>query len=116
MKKPALIRAIFAELRFSLGPETPAGDIVRLAHLILRAHTEERDELSEFGRPGDSRSLGSLAVDEAMSDGGWQILSYEAHRLEYMDDVDKGRITEIRPLIEKYLGPEWQQQQLTGQL
>lgn len=116
MQKPALIRAIFAELRASLGPDVPAGDLIRLAHLIVRAHTEEQDELAEFGRQGESRSLVSLAVDVAMADGGWRILEFEAHKREYLDDVDRERVCVIKPLIQKYLGPEWQQQQLTGQL
>jgi hypothetical protein len=116
MNKPALIRAIFAELRYSLGPDVPAGDLIRLANLILRAHTEDKDGLDEFGRPSEGQSLGALEVDKAMSDGGWRILAYEAQPREYFDDIDQGLLGAIRPLIEKYLGPEWQHQQITGQL
>jgi hypothetical protein len=116
MRKPALVRTIYAELRSSLGNEASAGDLLRLAHLIVRAHTEQIDELADFGRPGDGRSFATLPVDDAMRDGGWRILSFEAHRLEYLDDVDVGFIAALRPLVERYLGPEWQQQLLVGQL
>ncbi len=110
MRKPALVRAIFAELRSSLGPEVSAGDALRLAHVILRAYLEEANSIPDFGRPGESRAFCTLPVDVAMSDGGWRVLDFEISRRATVDELDIGGLRRLRPFIEKYLGETWQHQ------
>jgi len=119
MRRPALLRAIFQELRFSLGPTASAGEVLKLAHLVLKAYvadstTGEWDPGYEHNR--GSKPFASLPVDLAMSDGGWRILEFESENSRFLQDRDISQITRLRPLIEKYLGPEWQHQSLTGQL
>jgi hypothetical protein len=116
MQKPSLFRAIYSELRNSLGPEAPGAELLRLAHLILRAYTADTGKIDENDWAYKGRSLVSLPVDEAMRDGGWRILEFENENLSTIDDRDNTVLVAIRPLIEKYLGPEWQHHFLTGQL
>jgi hypothetical protein len=71
MRRAARLRAIYAELRSALGGTASAGDLVRLANVILRTYNVEWDDLDDFGRPVDSRAFFALPVDEAMRDGGW---------------------------------------------
>jgi hypothetical protein len=118
MTRPALLRAIYQELRSSLGPTATAGDVVRLAHLLLRSYV---DELPPDTDPGyetarGSKPFASLPVDLAMRDGGWRVLEYESDLMMSLRDRDISALARFRPLIEKYLGPEWQHQALTGQL
>tara|TARA_R110000868_G_scaffold33659_2_gene122019 strand:- start:2466 stop:2813 length:348 start_codon:yes stop_codon:yes gene_type:complete len=115
MQKPALLRAIYAELRSELGSEAAAGDVLRLAHAILLFLTDDED-LTGFGQPPPSRSFVSMPVDEAMSDGGWRVLEFELGYQASIDNVGARDFNVLRSLIEKYLGPEWQHQTLTGQL
>lgn len=116
MRKPAQIRAIYAELRQMLGEEAPAGDLLKIAHLFLRAYSDTPDELREFGVAGESRPFLTLPVDEAMSDGGWRILTFERERSTFLDLRDPVAMAKFEPLLSKYLGPEWQHFRLTGQL
>jgi hypothetical protein len=116
MQKPALLRAIYSELRSSLGPEVPGSELIRLAYLVWRAYAADLSDVGDDGQPRKSRSLLSLPVDEAMNDGGWRILDFETKSLPSSDERDIPEFIEIRPLIEKYLGPEWQHLSLTGQL
>lgn len=74
MASAAKIRAIYAELRSAIGDVAPAGELLRLAHAILDSFAPDLDELGAFGRARGGRSLFVLSVDEAMEDGGWQIL------------------------------------------
>lgn len=118
MSRPALLRAIYHELRGSLGPTATAGDVLRLAHLLLRSYV---DDLPPDADPGyetrrGSKPFSSLPVDVAMSDGGWRVLEYESELMMSLRDRDISALARLRPLIEKHLGPEWQHQALTGQL
>lgn len=108
MQKPALVRAIYAEIRRGL-PDLPAGEALDLANRFLRAYTIDPDQMRGFGQEVEGRSLARLPVDEAMRDGGWRVMDYEFRRNAELDDLDAGTIAAIRPIIEKYLGPEWQQ-------
>jgi hypothetical protein len=107
MRKPDQIRAIFMELRTALGPEVPAGDLLRIAFIIFRSYKSDFDELGAFGRPRESRSIIGSAVDRAISDGGWQVLEFE--RLWLLDNVDhqESRTTR-RLLVGQLLGPGWE--------
>lgn len=116
MQKPALFRAIYAELRLTLGKDVPSSELLTLATVILRSYAIERDGAAEDGRIGTSRPFFSLPVDEAMRDGGWRVLDFETTQQYSKDDHDAGALTTLRPLIEKYLGPEWQHPLLTRPL
>lgn len=116
MRKPDLIRAIYAELRRSVTSDVSDGDLLRLAHLIVRSQLEETDLLAEFGRVVAGRSFWSAPVDEAMSDGGWRILEFEGRTTSARDDPDAGERRILRSLIQSFLGPEWQHHQWNGPL
>lgn len=116
MRKPDLVRAIYAELRRSVASDIPDGDLLRFAHLIVQSRTRDIDLLAEFGRVVAGRSLLSAEVDEAMSDGGWRILEFEGRPISSRDDPEGGERRVLRNLIQRYLGPEWQHHQWIGPL
>lgn len=116
MRKPELVRAIFAELRSTLTPDVSDGDALRLAHLIVRSYTEERDLLADFGRAKASRSLFYLPVDEAMNDGGWRIMEYERSGAGESLEPDPSANRILISHVERYLGPEWRHHQWIGPL
>lgn len=110
MRGPARLRAIYLELRAATRGQVPAGDLLRLAHLILRSYTADRDGLSDFGRPSDSRAFFALPLDIAMRDGGWRILNFEVCRAFGIDEIEPENLTILRVCIQGFLGPQWQQQ------
>lgn len=114
MKRSALAKLIFAELRAAFGPEVATRDLARMATTIVQAYLEEADEFAEFGTARERSSILSMPVDEAIREG-WRILAFEEEGLRHLDEADARRTGIIRPLIEKYLGPEWRQQRPTGQ-
>lgn len=107
MQKPALVRAIYAEIRNGL-PDLPAGEALELAHRLFRAYVADTDQMKQFGQEVGERSLARMPLDEAISDGGWRVMEYELHRAAELEDLDSEALAAIRPIIEKYLGPEWQ--------
>lgn len=123
MRRPQLFRAIYRELRSSLGPEVPGGDLVSIAYAIIQAYIEDRREPDEFGRPRPSRALLYLPVDEAMKDGGWLILKFENEllsclefeneHLSALNDRNQMALSLVRPFLDYHLGPEWRHPVLT---
>jgi hypothetical protein len=107
MQRPALVRAIYAEIRRGL-PDLPAGEALDLAHRLFRAYVTDPDQMKPFGQEVDGRSLARMPLDLAMSDGGWRVMEYERHRAARFEDLDSEALEAMRPIIEKYLGPEWQ--------
>ncbi len=107
MRKPDQIRAIFAELRATLGPEVPAADLLKIAVIILRSYYSEEDELAGFGRPGQARSFISMPVDEALVDGGWRVLEFERDAETACFDRDEPD-SELHSLVARFLGPGWE--------
>lgn len=105
MRKPALFRAIYAELRTSLGDSVSAKELVSIANHILRAYREETDGI-DHGQAAVGRSMFSLPVDEAMEDGGWKVLEFEASGGD-VDEVPVQLPISARLLVDKFLGPEW---------
>lgn len=109
MRKPALVRAVYAELRAMLGETHAAGDLLKMADLLVSAYKDPLDELAEFGLAQEGRSFGSLPVDEAMSDGGWRIMAFEAKRqASWRDHRDPIAIARMTLILNRRLGPEWQ--------
>ena len=116
MRKPDLIRAIYAELRRNVASDVADGDLLRFAHLIVQSQSDQTDLLAVFGRAVAERSLWSAEVDDAMKDGGWRILEFEGRTTSSRDDPDGGESRVLQDLIERYLGPEWQHHQWNGPL
>ncbi|HEX4159096.1 MAG TPA: hypothetical protein VHY79_11520 [Rhizomicrobium sp.] len=111
MRNPARLRAIYFELRKATGSDVPAGDLLRLAHVILKSYVDDEDVRDDSLRePGPDRAFAALPVDEAMKDGGWRVLHYELKRDSDIDHVSPEELCELRVHIRKFLGPEWPQQ------
>lgn len=108
MRKPALIRVLYSELRQMLGSEVPDGDVLKLAHHFLRAYGDAPDELAEFGVAHEGRPFSSLPVDEAMSDGGWRVLHFERRGSSWIDRRDPLELARLVPILDRYLGSAWQ--------
>lgn len=111
MHNPAKLRAIYAELRRAAGKDAVAADLLRLAHLLLKAYTLGDDiDVDEYGRPVDSRAFFALPIDEAMEDGGWRILNFESRRTYGIDEISPPEMSIITRALRRYLGSEWPQQ------
>jgi hypothetical protein len=110
MRRSNRLRAIYFELRHAAGTEVSAGDLLRLAHFILKSYGVDKDELADFGKPRDSRAFYALPVDEAMRDGGWQVLDFEEHRAFGIDDLEPPELALLKFSIQRFLGPQWQMQ------
>lgn len=110
MRKPELLRRIYAELRDGLPEEISSGDVLKIANQILRSYQSPKDLLQEFGQVVDQRGFFALSIDEAMSDGGWAVADFERRRdpgwvdSEYeIEDLDREQ------RIKRYLGESWSQ-------
>jgi hypothetical protein len=76
MNRPTKLRAIYQELRTALGDQVPAGEILYSATKLVELATEENlGVLTSLREPRPTRE--ELPVDEAISDGGWRLLSQE---------------------------------------
>lgn len=108
MQDPPLLRAIYAELRASAGSDVAAGDLLRLAHLVLRAYKVDFIEPAE--KTGGREKKGgfhALPVDQAMDDGGWKVLDFETPRLPVSDDLGQEGVMFLHRQLTKFLGHEW---------
>ena len=109
MQEPPLLRAIYAELRDSAGTEISAGDLLRLAHTILRAFKAEYIEGPEEPRYRQrDGEFHSMPVDEAMKDGGWKVLHFEGPGSPPRHDVAPEADMFLNHQLTKFLGHEWQ--------
>lgn len=79
MNRPQQVRAIFQELRRTVGDRFSARDLLEQAATLVDLFTVPEDntrfELRTGGVPFEEWSL-----DVAMADGGWRILNYEYRR------------------------------------
>lgn len=109
MRKPGLVRAVYAELRAMLGDTHASGDLLKMASLLVSSYQDPFDELAEFGVAQEGRPFSSLPVDEAMSDGGWRILSFESKQHDSWRDLrNPVAVARITAILNRRLGPEWQ--------
>jgi hypothetical protein len=92
MNRPAQIRAIFAELRSALGETHSDRELLRLAHSIILAYTAAGKVDDDIADTLQSNSFFSSPIDEAMQDGGWQVLDFESKRGTVFED---GMMTEF---------------------
>ena len=76
MTKPAMIRQIFAELRNTLGPETPSYELLECAALIVDAN---EDPLKGGGAylPDGKTSFCELPVNQVIGTWGWKLVEYD---------------------------------------
>lgn len=107
MRNPAKLRAIYLELRNATGGEMPSGDLLRLAHHILRAYALEEDDSDPLGFPVSSRAFLTLPVDSAMRDGGWRVLSFESRRAANVEDLEPEELVTLNTDLTRLLGPRW---------
>jgi len=114
VQKSALIRAVYAELRKTLGPEASALELVRLANHIVQAYTDETAVLIEHGEARTERSLRNIPVDLAMKEESWRLYAQEVP--PNGDEPAGIDVTTLKKTIDKYLGPEWRHLLPTGQL
>jgi len=78
MDRSNRIKNLYADIRHSLGSVISSGDALRLAsHLIDAADVRIEEPLGSFR---DQRiSPEEMAVDEAISNGGWQLFFREKY-------------------------------------
>lgn len=107
MNKPQLLRRVYAEIRDTIGPAAPAGDVLRLAQLIVKAYTDETSTLTKVKEAVESRAFFRLEVDNAMRGGGWRVLEFENSSTFVLDDPTSSDITNLRAALSNYIGPEW---------
>jgi len=110
MKNPELVKAIYAELRATAGRLVPAGELLKLAYVICQAFradfvTPEEKKKSERTGWGDFHCL---PVDEAMNDGGWNVLDFERTRMPLMEEIAPEQIMLTHAKLTRLLGHEWQ--------
>jgi|GEM_PF-3259264 len=109
-------RKIFAELRRTVGSVLASADLLRLANIILgktkKEIAQEDARASRLPEPKDSRTIEYMAVDRAMSDGGWRVLDREVECFDASDDAqgDRARNEQLTSL----LGHGWQQRSPPG--
>lgn len=76
MNRPQQVRAVFQELRRTVGDRFTARELLEQAAALVDLFTVNEDasrfELRRGGVPFEEWSL-----DVAMADGGWRILNYE---------------------------------------
>ena len=80
------IRQVFAELRYAIGTEIPAIELLQLATKLVdatRATLIGDDDKIVALRPSHDQ----LPLDEAFADGGWRIMARDrAYNLEQFED------------------------------
>ncbi len=85
MNRPQQVRAVFQELRQTLGDRYSAGELLKRAAALVDLLTDEDDPLDReciTGRiPFEERDL-----HEAMADGGWRILNTAYRHERYLFD------------------------------
>jgi|SRR6185437_125446 len=107
MNRPNQIRLLYTELKQLLDPSYSDRDILKLAHSIVLAHTAAgRVEDDNLVPLEGSRSFFSLPLDEAMQDGGWNILEFENRRGTALEDgvrteFEDGLVPEILALVSR---------------
>ena len=76
MTKPAMIRQIFAELRNTLGPETPAYELLECASLIAEANDNPLNGGAAFLSDGKA-SFCELPVNQVIGTWGWELVEHD---------------------------------------
>lgn len=114
-RKSDQIRVIFRELRKAAGPEVPAADLIKLAHVIFRTYKREPEHREDrYGSPRFRPTIENMPVDVAMRDGGWGILYFEKEHFDaFAADTVAKRIADQRS-VKKYLGERWPHQLVRG--
>jgi len=109
MGSSAKLRTIYYELRRALGSQVAAGELLRLACIILKFSKKDFDPSDDFGQTRQGRTLLALPLDEAMSDGGWKILDFECHRGFDVEELESKDLIYMKTHFRRLLGPQWHQ-------
>ena len=97
MTKPAMIRQVFAELRDTLGAETPAHELLECAALLVEANENPLNGGAAYLSNGKT-SLCELPVNQVISTWGWELVDGDynlmgacgnEHQDDYMTHVPK---------------------------
>jgi hypothetical protein len=80
------IRQVFVELRYALGTEIPAIELLQLATRLVDATRTpvigDDDKIVELRASNDQ-----LPLDEAFADGGWRIMARDcAYDIDHFED------------------------------
>jgi hypothetical protein len=104
VNRPAQIRQIYVELKHALGDEVSAGDLLRLAALIVENYREPEKLDPTFGDGPRQTPFVELELDNAMKDGGWRILEYEGRAgMRFSDELPDNYFSE-RARIQRLVG------------
>ena len=88
VNRPSQIREVYLELRRIFGGQLNAGEVLRLAALIVKAYREPETLDPTFDDEYGRLPFVALELDTAMEDGGWRILEYEGRRgMALTDDL-----------------------------
>ena len=110
-RKSDKIRVIFRELRRAVGPDVPAADLAKMAHVIFKTYAREPDVREErFGSPRFRSTIENMAVDTAMKDGGWSILYFEKESYDLFAVETVPKRLDNQRAVQKYLGEQWPHQ------
>ena len=87
MNRPQKVKEVYRELRMMLGEEFPAHELLESAALLVEIVGDDNkitaSQLQDFWVP-----IKEQAVDEAIADGGWKILSHENWWNQILDEED----------------------------
>ena len=87
MNRPQKIKKVYRELRMELGDEFPAHELLESAALLIGIIEADglitADQMEDFWVP-----IKEIAVDEAISDDGWNILTHESWWDQMLDEDD----------------------------
>jgi hypothetical protein len=97
---------MYFELRRSLGPEVPSGDLLRIVHLILRSYYDPPEENDDFPDPRTKPGIETVEVDIAIT-MGWRVWEFEAYRERDICEVDVVSSSQFNEHLARYLGPGW---------
>jgi hypothetical protein len=108
MRQSDRLRAVYKELRAAVGPSVPSVELIKIAHLILRAYGGNDRELYAVQESRPSQTDLALPVDRVMNDGGWRLLAEQSLQCEVEEGL--GLISLKQELLEKFVGPAWYHQ------
>lgn len=108
MRNSRRLREVYAELKRCVSPETPSGDLLRLAHHIINSYAEDDEKIDLLSNREGRKPFFSLPVDVAMNDGGWHIYFFERKLTHTVDDFSRSSLYLLHGNLNKLLGDEWQ--------
>lgn len=107
MNRSQQTKAVFFELRRTLGTDFSAGALLRIAARLVAAYRANAWERA-YGGYTTKDPFFSRPVDLAMEDGGWRIMDFETVQgMSLCDDLPDNHIR-VEKRIKDFVGtPEW---------